>query len=110
MTPDQAVQNTDREIYRETPGDYYADSIHVTAGGGIGIRVGGNVVVKPLKDWHAGHVFEPFAETKSNVCKLLRDAWLILEDGPDDTDKARANDKIGEAMALARVACKEAPL
>lgn len=54
--------------------------------------------------------FEPFAETKTNVCKLLRDAWLILEDGPDDSDMARANDKIVEAMVLARVVCKEASL
>ena len=54
--------------------------------------------------------FEPFAETKTNVCKLLRDAWLILEDGPDDSDRARANAKIGEAMAIARVVCKEASL
>lgn len=52
----------------------------------------------------------PFDETKNNVCKLLRDAWLILEDGPDDSDMERANDKIGEAMALARIVCKEEQL
>ena len=50
---DNATQNTDRELWREPPGDYYANSIHVTAGGGIGINVGGKVYVKPLKDWHA---------------------------------------------------------
>ena len=48
-----------------------------------------------------------FDETKNNVCRLLRDAWLILEDGPDDSDTQRAQDKIGEAMALARIVCKE---
>ena len=44
--------NTDREIYRERPDDYYADSIHVTEGGGIGINCGGMVYVKPLREWH----------------------------------------------------------
>ena len=50
---DNATQNTDRELWREPPGDYYANSIHVTEGGGIGINVGGKVHVKPLKEWHA---------------------------------------------------------
>lgn len=27
---DEACKNTDREIYREREGDYYADSVHVT--------------------------------------------------------------------------------
>ncbi len=45
------VQNTDRELYRERPDDYYADSLHVTADGAIGINVGGHVIVKSLKDW-----------------------------------------------------------
>jgi hypothetical protein len=46
------VKNTDREIWREREGDYYADSIHVTEGGGIGINCGGMVYVKPLREWH----------------------------------------------------------
>jgi hypothetical protein len=54
--------------------------------------------------------FEAFQDTKENICKLLRDAWLILEDGPDDSDTSRANEKIGEAMGLARVVCKELKL
>jgi hypothetical protein len=45
-------QNTDRELWREREGDYYADSIHVTDGGGIGIDCGGFVIVKPLRKWH----------------------------------------------------------
>lgn len=49
----EAAQNTDREIWREREGDYYADSIHVTASGGIGIDCGGEAIVKPLKDWFA---------------------------------------------------------
>lgn len=47
------AENTDRELWREREGDYYADSIHVTKGGGIGMNVGGRVIVMPLKDWHA---------------------------------------------------------
>jgi hypothetical protein len=48
-----AAQNTDREIWRVREGDYYADSIHVTAHGGIGINHGGTVIVMSLRDWHA---------------------------------------------------------
>jgi len=48
----EAMQNTDRELWRERDGDYYADSIHVTKGGGIGINCGGTVYVKPIREWH----------------------------------------------------------
>jgi hypothetical protein len=44
--------NTDKEIWREKSGDYYADSIHVTEGGGIGINCGGHVIVAPVRKWH----------------------------------------------------------
>lgn len=49
----RAHANTDRELWRETPGDYYSPSIHVTKGGGIGINVGGTVIVRPVREWHA---------------------------------------------------------
>lgn len=49
---DQSCTNTDRELWRERPGDYYADSIHVTADGNIGINCGGTVRVMPLREWH----------------------------------------------------------
>jgi hypothetical protein len=45
--------NTDRELWRETEGDYYSPSIHVTQSGLIGINVGGWVAVRSLQDWHA---------------------------------------------------------
>lgn len=45
------VQNTDREIWRRTPGDFYSPSIHVTAEGGIGIDIGGRVIVMDVEDW-----------------------------------------------------------
>lgn len=49
------AKNTDRELWREPDegnGSYYADSIHVTKEGGIGINAGGTVFVKPLREWH----------------------------------------------------------
>lgn len=45
--------NTDREIWREREGDYYADSIFVTEDGGIGLNCGGSVIVLPVRAWHA---------------------------------------------------------
>lgn len=50
---DQAVENTDRELWRETPGEAFSPSIHVTQAGGIGINVGGTVFVQPVRHWHA---------------------------------------------------------
>lgn len=49
---EQPVENTDTELWRERPDDYYAHSIHVTNEGSIGINVGGYVIVQPLEDWH----------------------------------------------------------
>lgn len=46
-------ENTDRELWREREGDYYANSIHVTKDGKIGINCGGYVYVMSLGDWHA---------------------------------------------------------
>ncbi len=48
-----AMRNTDRELWRETEGDFYAPSIRVTESGGIGMSVGGTVIVMPIRDWHA---------------------------------------------------------
>jgi len=48
-----ACENTDQELWRERFGDFYADSIHVTKDGGIGINVSGHVIVMPLQKWHA---------------------------------------------------------
>ena len=44
--------NTDKEIWRKKPGDYYAPSIQVTEGGGIGMNVGDHVIVAPIERWH----------------------------------------------------------
>lgn len=45
--------NTDRELWREREGDYYADSLFVTEHGGIGMNVGGTCYVLPIQAWHA---------------------------------------------------------
>jgi hypothetical protein len=49
----EPCENTDKEIWRAEPGDYYSDSIHVTENGGIGINCGGIVFTKPIRQWHA---------------------------------------------------------
>lgn len=52
---DSACENTDREIWRgpdEGNGSFYADSIHVTKAGGIGINCGGHVIVMTPRNWH----------------------------------------------------------
>lgn len=55
---DNYAANTDRELYREGGGDgngqsYYEPSIHVTAGGAIGMNVGGHVITTSIRGWHA---------------------------------------------------------
>ncbi len=52
MSDEQAAQNTDRELWREREGDYYADSLLVTKEGAIGMNCGGSVFVKPIREWH----------------------------------------------------------
>lgn len=105
-------ENTDREIYREPPGDYYAYSIHVTQGGGIGINVGGTVYVKPLVEWHrlAGGPFtpshalpKPMAEQA--VRKVLADYDYATP--PHLRDSGVLADKIVAAIACApsTIAC-----
>lgn len=49
----EPAKNTDHEIWRQVPGDYYSPSIHVTQDGAIGINVGGHVVVAPVEALHA---------------------------------------------------------
>jgi hypothetical protein len=92
---ERAVQNTDRELWRgpdEGNGDYYADSIHVTEGGGIGINCGGHVIVMPLRDWfalasvsphhtpEAGILSEALIEkTARALCRVTIDRNLVVE-------------------------------
>lgn len=45
-------KNTNREIWRERPDDFYAPSIFVNEQGGIGISVGGHVITRTVREWH----------------------------------------------------------
>lgn len=51
MSDDGTCKNTDRELWRAVEGDYYADSVHVTEGGAIGIDCGGRVIVCTPRMW-----------------------------------------------------------
>ena len=50
---DKPQQNTDRQLWQETPDDYYSPSIHVTAQGAISIQVGGLAYSMGIRDWYA---------------------------------------------------------
>lgn len=45
-------ENTDKEIWRLKPGDFYSPSIHVTNQNGIGINCGGHVMLLWLRLRH----------------------------------------------------------
>ena len=86
------AENTDREIWREREDDYYADSIHVTQQGGIGINCGGHVIQMPVRDWHrlasttaqteavlvdALETAEPYVETMHSLVLQGRDKGVV---------------------------------
>jgi hypothetical protein len=48
----EPLLNTDKEIWRQIPDDYYSPSIHTTEQNNIGINVGGTVYVKSVEEWH----------------------------------------------------------
>ena len=85
-----AVNNTDRELWRQTPGDYYSDSIHVTKGGDIGINCGGTSIVKPLREWHD-----------------LASVELLRELSQDDAP-ATPNDELVSAIGRLEIAIQDA--
>lgn len=49
---DGPFKNTDTEIWRREPGDFYSPSISVTKEGAIQLHVGGTVITKSIEDWH----------------------------------------------------------
>lgn len=78
-TVDQPAQNTDRELWRERPGDYYADSIFVTADGQIGISGGGTIYVASLRDWCNLASGKPFSgATEQPTLETSRNWWCPL--------------------------------
>ncbi len=107
-------QNTDRELWREPhpdpPGSYYANSIHVTQQGGIGINVGGTVFVRSLAQWHAleaqlAEVREEYQVMRATLRAGLTDEQNITY--PTSLDKAQAllaqraqaREQLAEALA-----------
>ena len=49
---ENAVENTDVEIWRRDKEDLCSPSIHVTKSGAIGINVGSHVIVATVEEWH----------------------------------------------------------
>lgn len=77
----QCAANTDRELWREREGDYYADSLHVTAQGAIGINCGGFVYVKPVREWFklAGGPFPAMPDAPVTSKQRVSDSELAGE-------------------------------
>lgn len=87
--------STDRELWRERPDDYYADSIHVTESGGIGINCSGTVYVMPLRQWHSqASSVQPHAPGETGPSGAAgpqpRDSQVVLppETRDEDTEGA----------------------
>lgn len=103
MHVDESCENTDRELWREREGDYYADSILVTRFGGIGINCGGLVYVKSVRDWHA--LAARLAECES----LLRLMTVEMDPQPNDfrlvDDYFRRTDSADAGLADWRCRC-----
>jgi len=78
-TADIPCKNTDREIWRKVPGDFYSPSIHVTESGGIGMDVGGMVVVMPIEGWHQvawkTEKLEVAPGDWERICKTVKHAY-----------------------------------
>lgn len=65
------TMNTDRELWRETPGDFYSPSLYASATGRIGINVGGHVIEKPLSGWHADACATPQADPRELLIAVV---------------------------------------
>lgn len=92
---DAGCVNTDKELWREREGDYYADSIHVTENGCIGINHGGHVYVAPLARWHEAI---RLADQRAELLGLLQE--LIDIEGPQPGTDGWA-DKVRSAIIRA---------
>lgn len=105
--------NTDRELYREPkgdlPSDYYANSLHVTQQGTIGMNVGGLVITLPIAKWHeaaANLLSQPTAdEAEGDEREALADVLLAswAKQGglhpPLETDRPDALEDAGRVLA-----------
>ena len=96
------AQNTDRELWREPhpdpPGSYYANSIHVTAQGGIGINVGGTVRVLTLAQWHALIAENERLERELAEARREYDSAIRMHDAcHEEEDRKKSDDGPTEA-------------
>lgn len=100
----QAAENTDREIWREREGDYYADSIHVTQQGGIGINCGGHVIQMPVRDWHRLASTTAQTEAVQTLVEALEKAVAFYDNlsRPHDEGEAKLLDEMVAALAAHR--------
>lgn len=96
---EKAAENTDVELWREREDDYYANSIHRTAEGAIGINVGGYVIVKTLADWHA--LARPAPQPSDDAVEKA--ARAICKSGKFETGQGtcalRCLDQLGSARS-----------
>lgn len=65
-----ASKNTDVEIWRKEPDNYYSPAIHKTIDGAIGINVGGSVIVMSVEDWHKA----------AKIRKLVKELLVTVND------------------------------
>lgn len=86
MSDQAACNSADRELWREPPGGYYANSIHVTHTGGIGIDVGGTVFVLPLAEWHS--LRAQFTASASHNNELNRALDIVNEQLTAERERA----------------------
>lgn len=83
---EMACENTDKEIWREREDDYYADSIHATPDGRIGMSCGGMVITKPIREWHKAAL----QSQSFDVEALKKEATKHLSDRLDGHAKVEA--------------------
>lgn len=93
--------NTDRHLWPDTSDpDGPLESIHVTAEGAIGINVAGNVVVRPLREWHSLSLNQARIADYESALQIWRalgmDAAAILEE--------IANARVSQTMTEHRAA------
>ena len=76
----KCCKNTDKELWRRIPGDFYSPSVHVTEGGGIGMDVGGYVIVASVEMWHrCGKLMFCVNPDKPSWMRQLA-LWLLEKD------------------------------
>ena len=77
MQNEETKMNTDKEIWRKIPDDYYSPSIHVTEQNGIGIDVGGYVLVATVECWHRAGQKIFCVDTKLSNWRRKLAYWLL---------------------------------